>query len=223
MDRKAGEVVFLRRQAFRLVLFTLVFMCCTMAQAAASILVKDGSRGTAVRHVQELLIEQGFLDGEADGDCGPLTVEAIKAFQKSRGLTEDGICGDGTYYYLSDGKTYEGEEAEEGPKKQTKTTHHETAAIPSGRAMYVSASGYSAYDPGNGKHTASGTLVRRGVIAVDPDVIPLGTHVFIPGYGEAVAEDIGSSIRGQRIDVAFDTHEEALSFGRRDLEIIIID
>ena len=54
--------------------------------------------------------------------------------------------------------------------------------------MYVSASGYSAYDPGNSKHTASGTLVRRGVIAVDPNVIPLGTHVFIPGYGDAVAE-----------------------------------
>ena len=61
------------------------------------------------------------------------------------------------------------------------------------------------------------------MIAVDPNVIPLGTHVFIPGYGDAVAEDIGGSIHGQRIDVAFDTHEEALAFGRRDLEIIIVD
>ena len=108
-------------------------------------------------------------------------------------------------------------------RKKAKASHHEAAAIPSGRAMYVSASGYSAYDPGNSKHTASGTLVRHGVIAVDPNVIPLGTHVFIPGYGDAVAEDIGGSIHGQRIDVAFDTHEEALAFGRRDLEIIIVD
>ena len=46
---------------------------------------------------------------------------------------------------------------------------------------------------------------------------------LVKKFGEAVAEDIGSSIRGHRIDVAFDTHEEALSFGRRDLEIIIID
>ena len=223
MDREASEVVLLRRQAFRLVLFTLVFMCCTIAPAAASILVKEGSSGADVRHVQELLIEQGFLDSVADGDCGPLTVAAIKAFQKSRGLTEDGVCGDGTYYYLSDGKTYEGGEEEESLQKQTRGFHHEAAAIPSGRAMYVSASGYSAYDPGNSKHTASGTLVRRGVIAVDPNVIPLGTHVFIPGYGEAVAEDIGGSIHGQRIDVAFDTHEEALAFGRRDLEIIVVE
>ena len=212
MDRKASEVVLLRKQTFLLVLFTLVFMCCTAAPAAASILVKEGSTGEAVRHVQELLIEQGFLDGEADGDCGPLTVEAIKKFQKFRGLTEDGVCGDGTYYYLSGGKEYE-----------TKAAHHENSAIPGGHAMYVSASGYSAYDPGNSKHTASGTLVRRGVIAVDPNVIPLGTRVFIPGYGEAVAEDIGGSIKGHRIDVAFDSHEEALAFGRRDLEIIIVD
>ena len=207
---------------FLLVLFTLTIMCFTAASAAASILVKDGSQGEAVRHVQELLIEQGFLQGDADGACGPLTVAAIKAFQKSRGLTEDGVCGDGTYYYLSGGRTYESREGEEEKPRKNNETHHETA-IPSGRAIYVSASAYSAYDPGNSKHTASGTLVRRGVIAVDPDVIPLGTHVFIPGYGEAVAEDIGSSIRGHRIDVAFDTHEEALSFGRRDLEIIIID
>lgn len=213
----------MRKQMFLLVLFTLTIMCFTAASAAASILVKDGSQGEAVRHVQELLIEQGFLQGDADGACGPLTVAAIKAFQKSRGLTEDGVCGDGTYYYLSGGRTYESREGEEEKPRKNNETHHEAAAIPSGRAMYVSASAYSAYDPGNSKHTASGTLVRRGVIAVDPDVIPLGTHVFIPGYGEAVAEDIGSSIRGHRIDVAFDTHEEALSFGRRDLEIIIID
>ncbi len=212
----------MRKQMFLLVLFTLTIMCFTAASAAASILVKDGSKGEAVRHVQELLIEQGFLQGDADGACGPLTVAAIKAFQKSRGLTEDGVCGDGTYYCLSGGRTYESREGEEEKPRKNNETHHETA-IPSGRAIYVSASAYSAYDPGNSKHTASGTLVRRGVIAVDPDVIPLGTHVFIPGYGEAVAEDIGSSIRGHRIDVAFDTHEEALSFGRRDLEIIIID
>ena len=220
MDRKASEVVLLRKQTFRLVLFTLVFMCCTAAPAAASILVKEGSTGEAVRHVQELLIEQGFLEGEADGDCGPLTVAAIKKFQKSRKLTEDGVCGDGTYYYLSDGKTYETVESHPEAKRHNQAVHHD---IPSGHAMYVSASGYSAYDPGNSKHTASGTLVRHGVIAVDPNVIPLGTRVFIPGYGEAVAEDIGGSIKGHRIDVAFDSHEEALAFGRRDLEIIIVD
>lgn len=216
----------MRKQIFLFVLFTLVFMCFTAATAAASILVKEGSSGEAVRHVQELLIEQGFLEGEADGDCGPLTVAAIERFQEAQGLTVDGICGDGTYYYLSGGRTYEASEEvqeENGEQSVASNESHGGDGIPTGRGMYVSASAYSAYDPGNSKYTASGTLVRRGVIAVDPNVIPLGTRIFIPGYGEAIAEDVGGAIKGHRIDVAFDTHEEAMMFGRRDLEIIIIE
>ncbi|WP_073088549.1 3D domain-containing protein [Selenomonas ruminantium] len=216
---------------FLLLSFTLVCMFFTAAPAAASILVKEGSHGEAVRHVQELLIEQGFLEGEADGACGPQTVAAIEKFQESRGLTVDGVCGDGTYYYLSGGQTYESAEepeaeagAGEAEGAETQSAEAESdGSIPQGWAMYVSATGYSAYDPGNSRHTASGTLVRHGVIAVDPDVIPLGTKVFIPGYGRAVAEDIGGDIKGHRIDVAFDSREEALMFGRRDLEIIIIE
>ena len=92
-----------------------------------------------------------------------------------------------------------------------------------GRVLYVTATAYSALDPGNSPYTATGTRVRHGVIAVDPAVIPLGTHVFIPDYGEAVAEDIGWGIHGAMIDVAFDTHEEALMFGRQELEIYIMD
>ncbi|MBR5908859.1 MAG: 3D domain-containing protein, partial [Schwartzia sp.] len=58
---------------------------------------------------------------------------------------------------------------------------------------------------------------------VDPSFIPLGTRVYIPGYGEAVAEDTGGAIVGNIIDIAFDTHEEALAFGRQDLEIYILE
>ena len=91
------------------------------------------------------------------------------------------------------------------------------------RALYVTATAYSAQDPGNSAYTASGTHVRHGVIAVDPSVIPLGARVFIPGYGEAVAEDIGWGIQGYMIDVAFDTHEEALMFGRQNIEIYLLE
>ena len=61
------------------------------------------------------------------------------------------------------------------------------------------------------------------MIAVDPNVIPMGTRVFIPGYGEAVAEDTGGSIKGNHIDIAFDTHKEALTFGRKNLEVYIME
>lgn len=92
-----------------------------------------------------------------------------------------------------------------------------------GEAVWVEATGYSAFDPGNTSTTATGTLVRHGVIAADPDFIPLGSRVYIPGYGEAIAEDVGGAIIGNRIDVAFDTHEEALEFGRQEIEIYILE
>ena len=184
---------------------------------AAHIRVEEGMRGAVVQHVQELLIKAGYLAGAADGVAGPLTRAAIEACQKEHGLTVDGICGAATYGVLSGGAEYD---------PVALGIHEERAHEVSrggGRALYVSATAYSAHDPGNGNRTATGTLVRRGVIAVDPSVIPLGTHVFIPGYGEAVAEDIGGAIHGYRIDVAFDTHAEALMFGRQDLEIFIME
>ena len=124
-------------------------------------------------------------------------------------MDADGICGQMTYRALSGG--------EEPPVIETPVSRG------GGRSLLVSASAYSRFDPGLSSHTASGTLVRKGVIAVDPAVIPMGTRVFIPGYGEAVAEDIGSAIRGNTIDIAFETAEEAIQFGRKTIEIFIMD
>lgn len=91
------------------------------------------------------------------------------------------------------------------------------------RIVTVEAYAYSPQDPGMGQYTASGTLLRRGVIAVDPNYIPMGTAVYIPGYGKAIAEDIGWNIQGNTIDIAFDTHEEAIWFGRQFIEIYLLD
>ena len=69
--------------------------------------------------------------------------------------------------------------------------------------------------------TASGTTATAGrTIAVDKKVIPLGTHVIINGV-EYVAEDTG--VKGKRIDIFFDSHSEALEFGRQKVEVEIID
>lgn len=83
----------------------------------------------------------------------------------------------------------------------------------------------TAYAPGSGgadHTTATGARARKGVIAVDPSVIPLGTHVYVPGYGYAVAADTGGAITGNRIDVCFDTRAEALAWGRRTVTIVIL-
>ena len=193
---------------------TIIFVCICSVAMAASILVKDGSRGAPVRRVQSLLIDQGYLTGEADGVCGPHTVAAIRKFQAANGLDVDGVCGNGTYQVLSGGETY----VPDGESSDVSSNSRDNS-----RVLFVSATAYSAQDPGNSTHTAAGTLVRHGVIAVDPNVIPMGTRVFIPGYGEAVAEDTGGSIKGNHIDIAFDTHKEALTFGRKNLEVYIME
>jgi 3D (Asp-Asp-Asp) domain-containing protein len=61
--------------------------------------------------------------------------------------------------------------------------------------------------------------VGWGVVAVDPAVIPLGTRMSIPGYGEGVAADTGGSVRGAAIDLWFPTEAQALAWGRRAVTI----
>ncbi len=78
-------------------------------------------------------------------------------------------------------------------------------------------------EPGMSAYTATGTLCRYGVIATDPSFIPLGTKVYIPGYGYAVAEDTGGAIVGNKIDVAFDTIGECYEFGRQWIDLYIIE
>ncbi len=85
-----------------------------------------------------------------------------------------------------------------------------------GQTLTVSATGYSL--PGR---TATGLPVGWGVVAVDPSVIPLGTRLTIPGYGEAVAADTGSGVRGADIDLWFPTLAEARAWGRRTVTITL--
>lgn len=78
-----------------------------MPAEAAHILVKEGMRGGVVKHVQELLIQGGYLAGAADGIAGPMTREAIERCQAAHQLTVDGICGEATYHALSGGADYD--------------------------------------------------------------------------------------------------------------------
>jgi 3D (Asp-Asp-Asp) domain-containing protein len=82
--------------------------------------------------------------------------------------------------------------------------------------LTVTATGYSL--PG---HTATGLPVGPGVVAVDRSVIPLGTRLTIPGYGEGVAADTGSAVQGYTIDLWFPTLADALAWGRRTVRIIL--
>lgn len=81
------------------------------------------------------------------------------------------------------------------------------------KAMTMTASMYTSGEPGVGTITYTGVTVRRGAIAVDPTVIPLGSLLYVEGYGYGVAVDIGGAIKGNRIDLFTDDLPEALRFG----------
>lgn len=69
-----------------------------------------------------------------------------------------------------------------------------------------------------------GWPLREGIVAVDPNVIPLGTHMYIEGYGYAVAADIGGAVKGQHIDVFLPSLQAALAYGRqKDTKVYILD
>lgn len=71
--------------------------------------------------------------------------------------------------------------------------------------------------------TASGVPVSRGITSIDPKVIPLGTKLYIEGYGYAIAADTGGAIKGNRIDLYMETKEEAFKFGRKKVKVWIVE
>ena len=115
------------------------------------------------------------------------------------------------------------------PPKPSTTTRRVRARVPrrtplpargiTGRPIRVVATAYCPCRKCCGSsasgHTATGRHATQGVVAVDPRVIPLGTRVYVEGYGNAIAADTGSAIKGRRIDVCFDSHRKALQWGRR--------
>jgi len=69
--------------------------------------------------------------------------------------------------------------------------------------------------------TALGIRTRRGVVAVDPKLIPLGTKLHVPGYGHAIAADVGHAIKGRIIDLWMPTNAAARKWGRRTVVITV--
>jgi 3D (Asp-Asp-Asp) domain-containing protein/uncharacterized coiled-coil protein SlyX len=97
-----------------------------------------------------------------------------------------------------------------------------------GRTIMVEATGYIAMcSEGCSGITATGINLRNNphakVIAVDPNVIPLGSKVYVPGYGYAIAGDTGGGIDGHEIDIHMPTTQAAIDWGRRTIQIKVLD
>lgn len=98
---------------------------------------------------------------------------------------------------------------------------------PSGKEFYVTSTAYTANCSGCSGRTATGINLRANpnikVIAVDPSVIPLGTKVYVEGYGYAIAADKGSAVKGYKIDVFFPSTSDAYRWGRKRVKIKILN
>lgn len=74
-----------------------------------------------------------------------------------------------------------------------------------------------------GSPTASGVMPYRGGVAVDPEVIPLGSRLYIEGYGPARAVDTGGLIKGNRVDLFFESAEECFQWGKREVNVYVLE
>ena len=91
------------------------------------------------------------------------------------------------------------------------------------RVMTMRATGYGPGDNGGwGNTTATGMRPGFGIVAVDPRFIRLGTRLYIEHYGYAIAGDTGGAIKGNRIDLGYNTHYEAQAVGRRNVRVLIL-
>src|SRR4051812_47842925 len=99
-------------------------------------------------------------------------------------------------------------------------------AVKAAKEFIAEATAYTPQESSRGI-TAAGYNIHKNpnmkLIAVDPKVIPLGTKVWVEGYGEAIAGDTGGAIKGKKIDVLFPTVKQALQWGRKNVKVRVLN
>jgi len=188
------------------------------SSSPASILYQ-GCKGDKVAELQKKLKAAGFDCGPVDGIFGPKTYAAVVALQKACNIKVDGIVGPQTWEALS--KPVPKPPADSGtPSRGNSVPRYSkvlnlvaTAYCPCNQCNY----------PYGGKPSYIGLPLGYGIAAVDPNVIPLRTRLYIEGYGEAIAADTGGAIKGNRIDLCFPDHQSALKFGIKNVKVYVLE
>jgi 3D (Asp-Asp-Asp) domain-containing protein len=168
--------------------------------------LRSGELGRPVTELQRLLKIWGLYDGPADGIYGEGTKNAVIKFQENKGLSVDGIAGPQTFNELN--------------KKEAEVEKHI-------KELTVESTSYTANCKGCSGITKLGIDLNKypngKVVAVDPNVIPLGSIIEVEGYGVAIAADIGGGISGNEIDVYFAAEKTALNWGRKNVKVKVIE
>jgi 3D (Asp-Asp-Asp) domain-containing protein len=187
----------------------LALMPTTEAAQLGDRYLSSGMSGEDVRDLQSKLSHIGLDPGPVDGKYGPMTKSAVMLLQQLKQLPEDGVAGPELVNLLNEIPAGELSRGWGAPERYK-------------RVFTARSTAYSPASAG-GNITYSGTTVRRGVVAVDPRVIPMGTRMYVEGYGYAIAEDTGGAIKGNKIDVAFLSNYECYQWGVRDVTVYILD
>jgi len=145
-------------------------------------------------------------------------------------LSEDALIRKGLHIKLRTPEEIAAEEAQAQQAAQEESLALREGYVETSRGamrytnvMVMEASAYLPTDGGGSCVTATGLPATHGVVAVDPDVIPLGTRLYIPGYGVAIAADTGGMIEGDMIDLCMEDYDDCMAFGRRDIDVYILE
>ncbi|MBK5443489.1 MULTISPECIES: peptidoglycan-binding protein [Peribacillus] len=168
--------------------------------------LRSGDIGKPVAELQRLLKVWGVYTSTVDGIYGTGTKQAVSNFQKQKSLSVDGIAGARTLGKLEEKANLVSQNVKE---------------------LTVASTAYTASCSGCSGTTRMGVDLKKyddaKVIAVDPNVIPLGSNVEVEGYGQAIAVDTGGAIKGNRIDVFIPKEADALTWGRKEVKVKIIE
>ena len=163
--------------------------------------LRQGDRGMRVAHLQNLLTLHGFTPGAMDGVYGSGTAAKVRDFQRFCGMEPTGTVNEAVWQKLRGAPVFQGRYK---------------------KVMRMQSTAYTPYDGGGTGRTASGNIAGKGHAAVDPNVIPMGSLLFIEGYGYALADDIGGGINGQIVDVGVDDLDQAYRWGNRRVNVYLV-
>lgn len=154
-----------------------------------------GDSGEKVIRLQNKLLLHGYDPGTVDGIYGAGTERAVQRLQEAERLAATGVADSNVWERLNSVPRFSGQYK---------------------KVLHMTVTAYTPSDGGGSGRTALGNYAGKGHAAVDPDIIPLSSIVYIEGYGYAICDDIGGAVRGMVLDVGVDTLQQAYRWGTRE-------
>ncbi|MDU4731071.1 3D domain-containing protein [Finegoldia magna] len=173
-----------------------------------------------------LIDKDSEIKGHIDGDDLRITYFGRTAYIQAKNTTKESPKDRDAR--LAKERKIQAQKLAEKRRKEQEEKEKQAQSAPknvSGRTITMRSTAYTSDPSENGGYstTAMGTAIRYGVAAVDPNVIPLGTRLYIEGYGYARAEDTGGAIKGNKIDLVFGSKAQSNNWGRRTVRVTILN